>query len=65
LATALIGPAAAAKPFSFRTSNLPPSKEGGQGDCGRANKMDVYEQKVVSLRLQPFIQPSLVPARQG
>jgi len=61
----LTGPAAAAKPFSFRTSNLPPSKEGGQGDCGRANKMDAYEQKAVSFRRQPFIKTSLVPATLG
>jgi len=65
LATALIGPAAAAKPFSFSSSNLPPSKEGGEGDCGRANKLDAYEQKAVSFRRQPFIPPSLVPARPG
>ena len=62
MATALIGPAAAAKPFSFSSSNLPPSKEGGEGDCGRANKLDAYEQKAVSFRRQPFIKPSLVPA---
>jgi len=49
LAWRLIGPVATAKLFSFRTSNLPPSKEGGQGDCGRANPMDAYEQKAVSL----------------
>jgi hypothetical protein len=65
LAWRLIDPAAAAKPFSFSSSNLPPSKEGGQGDCGRANKMDAYEQKSVSFRRQPFIQTSLVPARPG
>ena len=49
LAWRLIGPAATAKPFSNRTSNLPPSKESGQGDCGRANQMDAYKQKAVSL----------------
>jgi len=63
LATALIGPAATMKPFSFSSSNLPPSKEGGEGDCGRANKFDAYEQKAVSFRRQPFNPPSLVPAR--
>jgi len=51
------------KPFSFSSSNLPPSKEGGEGDCGRANKFDAYEQKAVSFRRQPFNPPSLVPAR--
>jgi len=56
---------AAAKLLGFRTSNLPPSKEGGEGDCGRANKTVPYEQKVPSVRHQPFIQPSLVPATPG
>jgi len=68
LASRLISPAAKAKLFSFRTSNLPPSKEGGQGDCppqADANKTVPYEQKVPSVRHQPFIQPSLVPARPG
>jgi len=41
LAWRLISPAATAKLFSFRTSNLPPSKEGGEGDCDRANREDV------------------------
>jgi len=36
LAWRLTDPAAEAKLFVFRTSNLPPSKEGGEGDCGRA-----------------------------
>ena len=36
LAWRLIDPAAEAKLFVFRTSNLPPSKEGGEGDCGHA-----------------------------
>ena len=53
LATALIGPAAAVNPFSFSSSNLPPSKEGGKGDCARANKMDPRDQKAASLRRQP------------
>ena len=50
---------------SYRTSNLPPSKEGGEGDCGRADKMDAYEQKAVLLRRQPFIQPALAAATPG
>ncbi len=54
LAWRLISPAAVAKLFNFRTSNLPPSKEGGQGDCDGANQVEVYEQKAVSLRRQPF-----------
>jgi len=36
LAWCLTDLAAEAELFVFRTSNLPPSKEGGQGDCGRA-----------------------------
>ena len=56
---------APAKPFSSRTSSLPPSKEGGQGDCGRTNKTVPSEQRAFSVRRQPFIQPSLVPARPG
>ncbi len=51
--------------WANRTSNLPPSKEGGEGDCGRTNKMAPSEQKAPSVRRQPFIQPSLVPARPG
>ncbi len=46
----------------FQNKQSPSLEEGGQGDCGRANKMDAYEQKVVSLRRQLFIQPFLVPA---
>lgn len=53
-----------AKLFGFRTSNLPPSKESGQADCGPPNPMEVYERRVVSLKRQSFIQPRLVPARQ-
>jgi len=64
LATALIGPVAA-KLFGLGTSNLPPSKEGGQGDCARANKTVPYEQKAPSVRHQPFIPRSLVPAGPG
>jgi hypothetical protein len=40
-------------PFALRTSSLPPSKEGGQGDCppqADANKTIPYEQKVPSVR---------------
>jgi hypothetical protein len=33
LAGGLVGPAGVAKLLSFRTSNPPPSKEGGEGDC--------------------------------
>jgi|GEM_PF-1990326 len=64
LAWRLISSAAIAKLFTFGTSNLPASKEGGEGDCSRANQMDAYEQKVVSLRHLPFIQPCLVPANR-
>jgi len=38
-------------------------ERGWQGDCGRAKRMDAYDQKAVSLRRQPFIQRFLVPAR--
>jgi hypothetical protein len=65
LAWRLISLVAIVKLLSFRTSNLPASKEDGQGDCGRANQMDAYEQKVVSLKRLPFIHPCLVPARPG
>jgi hypothetical protein len=65
LAWRSISPAALAKLFSFRTSNLPPSKEGGQGDCDGANQMAAYEQKPVSLKRQPLIQTCFVPATPG
>jgi hypothetical protein len=65
LAWRLISSAAIAKLFTFGTSNLPASKEGGQADCGRANQMDAYEQKVVSLKRLPFLHLCLVPARPG
>jgi len=68
LAWRLISPAAIAKPFSFRTSNLPPSEEAKEGDCppqADANPMDAYEQKGVLLRRQPFIEACLVPAWVG
>jgi len=48
-----------------RTSNLPPSKEGREGDCGRTNKTAPSEQKAPAMMRQPFIKPSLVPARPG
>jgi len=54
LAWCLIDPKAEAKLLVFRTSNLPPSKEGGQGDCGRVNQMTAWQQKALSLRRQPF-----------
>ena len=50
LAWRLISASATAKLFSFGTSNLPPSKEGGQGDCDGANQMELHEQNVVALR---------------
>ena len=53
----LTSPAAAAKLVSNRKSNLPPSKEGGQGDCDRANREDVQQRKVPSVRRQPLIYP--------
>jgi hypothetical protein len=65
LAWCLISSAAIVKLFTFGTSNLPASKEDGQGDCGRANQTDAYEQKVVSLRSLPFSQPCLVAATPG
>ena len=61
LAADLISPVVA-KFFVFRTSNLPPSKERGEGDCGRTDKMAPGKQLVSSLKCQPFIRPSLVPA---
>jgi len=51
--------------FCFQNKQSPSLEEGGEGDCGRANKMDAYEQKAVSLRRQLFIPPFLVPARPG
>jgi len=56
-------PGSSSEAICFQNKQSPSLEEGGQGDCGRANKMDAYEQKAVSLRRQPFIQPSLVPAR--
>jgi len=65
LAWRLIDPAEEAKLLAFRTSNLHPSKEPGQGDCGRVNQIAARRQKVLSLRRQPFCHPSLVPATPG
>jgi len=68
LAWRLSGSVAIAKLLSFRASNLPPWKEGGQGDCppqADANPMEVYEQKVVSLKRQPFVQPCLSDAQRS
>jgi len=65
LARLLNSSAAIAKFFAFGTSNLPPSKEGGQGDCGRANQTDACEERMVSLGRQPFIRPCLIPVRLG
>jgi len=65
LAWRLIDPVAEAKLFSNRESNLPPSKEGGQGDCGHVNREDVQQPKAVLLRRQPFVFPCLVPATPG
>ena len=51
--------------FYLWNKQSPSLEEGWEGDCGRAVKSDAYEQKVVSLTRQPFIPPSLVPARPG
>jgi hypothetical protein len=55
LAWRLISPVATAKLFSFKTSNLPPSKEAGQGDCGPPNQMDTYGQKVLPSGVSLFV----------
>jgi hypothetical protein len=65
LAWLLIGPAAIAKLFTFPAGNLPPSKEGREGDCGCANPMDAYEQTEVSSKRQPLIELFLVPPSLG
>jgi len=57
LATDLISPAVSAKLFINKKSNLPPSKEGGQGDCGHANREDVQQRQVVSLSRQLLSSP--------
>jgi len=62
LATALIVPAAA-KLFVFRTSNLPPSKEGGEGDCGRGDLDGCLTAEGGFGKASAFYLPSLVPAR--
>ncbi|MCK4294356.1 MAG: hypothetical protein KAY65_14250 [Planctomycetes bacterium] len=56
----MTGPAAAARLLGFKTSNLPPSKEGGQGDCGHSNQMDAQKPKAVSSRPRPFIHALLL-----
>ena len=43
LAWRLLGPVGMAKLLDFRTSNPPPSTEGGEGDCGRSRSTDVDE----------------------
>ena len=58
-------PGSRGKALCFQNKQSPSLEEGGEGDCGRANKMNAYEQKAVSLRRQPFIQTSLVPATPG
>ena len=59
------GSGAAEKAVNGREGNLPVSKEGGQGDRDRANKIVPHEQKVPLVRWQPFVRPYLVPARPG
>ena len=64
LAWCLIDPAAAkAKLFVFKTSNLPPSKEGREGDCGRAKHMGVYEPEASFAEASAFYLRSFLPAR--
>ena len=59
------------QPHSDSESSLFQNKQSAslegkwEADCGRPNPMDAYEQKVVALRHQPLIQPSLVPVRPG
>jgi len=66
LARALIGPAAAAKLFSNRRSNLSASKEGGQGGCDRVNHRKCLALQGTFVKVSaPFASPSLVPARPG
>ncbi len=48
-------PGSRGEAFCFQNKQSPSLEEGGQGDCGRANEMDAYEQKAVSLRRQRFI----------
>ena len=45
-------PALEAKLFVFTTGNLPPLKEAGQADCGRANQTHDYESE------DPFVEAS-------
>jgi hypothetical protein len=46
----------------FETSNLPPSKEVGEGDCGCANPTGPCQQKEVSPGRQPPIGTFLAAA---
>ena len=48
--------------FSLQNKQSSCLERGWEGDCGRVNRMDAYDQKVVSLRRQLLIRPSLVPA---
>ena len=48
--------------FSLQNNQSSSLERGWEGDCGRATRMDAYDQKVVSLRSQLFVRPSLVPA---
>jgi hypothetical protein len=41
--------------LSFRTSNLPPSKEGGEGDCGYSDEKVLCVQAALSRWRQPFV----------
>jgi len=45
----------------FQNKQSPSLERGGEGNSGRANKMDAYQQKAVSLRRQPLIQPLPLP----
>jgi hypothetical protein len=53
------------KLFSNGRSNLPASKEAGQGDCDPAAREDVWRRKVLSLRRQLFGLRFLALARVG
>jgi len=58
-------PGSRGEAFCFQNKQSLSLERGWEGDCGRAKRMDAYEQKVVSLRRQRFIQPCLVPAGPG
>jgi hypothetical protein len=51
--------------WSNRTSNLPPSKEGGEGDCGRSGSDGCLQTKVAFGNSSAFYLPSVVPVRPG